>query len=164
MSFFNGSVTYTVHLLLQSNFCLDEHVDFVLLSLKVVQNLLMSFLQGTFLSVQRSDGFIQNTHLLRQVLHLHVEEKQKPTVQYLLFGMQPNKGASRSGRSTLFSTPCRSFSTLARVISKSSTSLFSDRASSSSRRFLDVSFALTSSSSSKRSCNSFSLDCWEILD
>lgn len=65
---------------------------------------------------------------------------------------------------TLFSTPCRSFSTLARVISRSSTSLFSDVTSSSSWRFLDVSVALTSSSSSRRSCSSFSFDSWEILD
>lgn len=77
-----SSVAYTVHLLFQSKLCLDEHVDLVFLSLKVVQNLLMSFLQGTFLSVKRPDGLVQHTHLLGQVLHLHMEEKQtKPNKQ-----------------------------------------------------------------------------------
>lgn len=64
------SCPYTVHLLLQSSFCLGQHVDLILLRLKVVQSLLVSFLQSGLLSGQRRYGFIQNTHLLGKVLHL----------------------------------------------------------------------------------------------
>lgn len=70
----NTWFSHIVHLLLQPGLCLGEHVDFVLLGLEVVQNLLVSFQQGGFLSAQSRDGFIQNRHLLGQILHLDGEE------------------------------------------------------------------------------------------
>lgn len=73
-------VSYVVHLLLQSSLGLGQHVDLVLLGLKVIENLLVGLLQGSFLSAQRRYGFIQNTHLLGQVLHLDGEEKSRKLI------------------------------------------------------------------------------------
>lgn len=64
---------------------------------------------------------------------------------------------------TLFSTACFSFSTLAKVSSRSSMSFFSSEHSSSSFLFLAVSSAFRSSSSSSLSLNSLALASSKIL-
>lgn len=64
---------------------------------------------------------------------------------------------------TLFSVACFSFSTLAKVSSKSSISFFSSEHSSSSFLFLAVSSAFSSSSSSSLSLSSLVLASSKIL-
>ncbi len=64
---------------------------------------------------------------------------------------------------TLFSVACFSFSTLARVSSRSSISFFSSEHSSSSFLFLAVSSAFISSSSSSRSVSSLAFASIWIL-
>lgn len=62
--------SHIVDLLLQAEFDLGQHVDLVLLRLEVLQNLPVGLLKSGLLSVQRSYGFVQDGHLLREVLHL----------------------------------------------------------------------------------------------
>nr|RLV63895.1 hypothetical protein DV515_00017807 [Chloebia gouldiae] len=135
------SHTHIVHLLFQLDFALSQGVDLVFLSLQVVQCLLVGFLQSLLLLGQFGDGLVQPRHLLCQVLDLW---EKCP--------------ASRS-----VPVACFSFSTLARVSSRSSMSFFSSEHSSSSFLFLAVSSAFISSSSSSRSVSSFTLASSWIL-
>ena len=81
----------------------------------------------------------------------------------LLTPSRGNSLLSLSGSLTLFSMACFSFSTLARVISRSSMSFFSSAHSSSSLRFLASTLELISSSSSSLSKISFTLASSWIL-
>ena len=87
---------------------------------------------------------------------------RKKTTKFSL--KRSNSPRISQGCSTLFSVACFSFSTLARVSSRSSMSFLSSEHSSSSFLFLAVSSAFISSSSSSLSVSSLALaSSWILL-
>lgn len=61
---------YIIHLLFQFHFSFAQCVDLVFLCLKVIQNLLMSFLQGLLLLSKFADVLIKSRHFFCQIFHL----------------------------------------------------------------------------------------------
>ena len=160
------SETYIIHLLLKFGLGLGQSINFVFLSLQIIKSLLMSLLKSFLLLGQLSNALILRGHFLSQVFHLipkvrwvHCYSLRSSPHSTLCDGQHMEYTAH-----TLFSVACFSFSTLARVSSKSSMSFFSSEHSSSSFLFLAVSSALISSSSSSLSVVSFSLaSSWILL-
>ncbi len=62
-------------MLLKLGLGLGQSVDFVFLSLQVIQSLLMSLLKGFLFLGQLSNALILRGHLLSQVLHLRLQER-----------------------------------------------------------------------------------------
>ncbi len=120
----------------------------------------MCLLEGFLLFGQLGNALILRGHLLRQVFHLHGNivywfHSQASTT---ICSMKMKKNTD------LIFCACFSFSTFAKVSSRSSMSFFSSEHSSSSFLFLAVSSALISSSSSSLSLVSLSLaSSWILL-
>lgn len=149
------SVLTYVHMLFQLDLGLSRGVDLVFLSLKVIQGLLVGLLQSFLLLGQLGDDLIQPSHLLCPGSSPVGQEPPSPPGSDItnlgdiygdLQGQEPGPRSglgilrlgldSKGAAFTLFSVACFSFSTLARVSSRSSMSLLSSEHSSSSLALL----------------------------